>query len=112
MEPAKYNLTLYRQRDFCKDFTFVDEEGELVPIDSWTFKSQIRSTNCQEGTLLAEFTIDIDIINSTITLNLSDIETQQLEEGTYFWDLLAEINGCDVNLIQGKVKVLCTVTEK
>jgi hypothetical protein len=112
MNPEKYNLTLYIQRDFCKDFTFVDEEGNLIPIDSWVFKSQIRSTKCQDGTLLAEFTIDIDPTTSTITLNLSDSETQLLEEGTYFWDLLVEMNGCDVNLLEGKVKVLCTVTEK
>jgi len=111
MTPAKHNLTIYKQRDFCKDFTFVDDNEELIPIDNWTFKSQIRSTNCVEGDLLAEFTIDIDLLTSTITLNLTDAQTSLIPEEPAYWDLLVNSNNCDVSLIAGKVKVLCTVTE-
>ena len=111
MVPAKYNLTVYRNRDFCKDFTFVDENGDLYPIDNWTFKAQIRDTNCQDGTLLAEFNILVDRDQSKITLELTDIETNLIPEGTAYWDLLVNMNSCDTNIMEGKVKVLCTVTE-
>ena len=111
MTPARHNLTVYRYRDFCKDFTFLDGEKNLIPIDTWSFKSQIRDTNCIDGTLLAEFTIDRDNENSTITLSLSDTQTALIPEDDAYWDLLVHINECDESLICGKVKILCCVTE-
>jgi len=111
MTPAKYNLTIYKNRDFCKDFTFVDEDGKLIPIDNWVFKSQIRDTDCTDGTLLAEFTITVDPPTSTITMELTDLQTSKLPDAPAYWDLLVHMDKCDVSLIMGKVKVLCTVTE-
>ena len=111
MTPAKENLTIYKNRDFCKDFTFTDVNGELVPIDTWTFKAQIRDKDCTDGLLLAEFTIKVDPPNSTITLELTDTQTGKIPEGKAYWDLLVNMDNCDVSVMIGKVKVLCTVTE-
>ena len=111
MKPAKENLTIRRDREFAKDYTFKDAAGALVDISTWSFASQIRSTDCQEGTLLATFAIAIDTATSTIQLTLTNTETLALPAGTAYWDLLVTIGTDDQSYIEGKVKVKCSVTE-
>ena len=111
MTPTKYNLTIYRGRDYSIEFIFIDDDGVLIPIDNWNFKSEIREEECQESALLASFTIIKDTTNSKILLILTDPETLSLPEGTAYWDLLVSIGNIDESYICGKVKILCCVTE-
>jgi len=111
MEPATYNLVIYRGRDYSKDFIFTKEDGSLEDITDWEFKSEIREDNCPESALLATFTIIKDPVNARITLTLTDSESMLLVEGKAYWDLLVTINSVDESYICGKVKVKCCPTE-
>jgi len=111
MIPTKYNLTIYRGRDYSIEFEFKDTEGNNIPIDNWNFKSQIRKEDCPESELLAEFTIAKDTSNSRVTLTLTDSETLAINEDKGYWDLLVSINNIDESYLCGKVKILCCPTE-
>jgi len=111
MEPTSYNITIYRGRDFIKDFIFYTEEESLEDITNWDFKSEIREDNCPESELLATFTIIKDPVNARIQLQLTDSETVLIPEGKAFWDLLVTIGNIDDSYICGKVKVKCCPTE-
>ena len=111
MTPTKYNLTIYRGRDYSIEFEFKNKDGTLIPIDTWSFKSEVRDEECQESSLLASFDIAVDTLNSKVTLSLSDSETLAIPEGKAFWDLLVTIGTIDESYICGKVKILCCVTE-
>jgi len=111
MVPSKHNLTIHRGRDYAIEFVFVNEDGVLIPIDNWNFKSEIREEECMESALLASFTILKDTVNSRVLLTLSDQETLAIPEGKAFWDLLVSIGNIDESYICGKVKILCCVTE-
>lgn len=111
MIPAKRNLTIRRGRDYIKDFVFQNADGELIDITTWSFVSEVRGTDCQSGTLLATFTIVVDVPTAMITLSLTDIETLAIPEGDAFWDLLVSIGDNDQSYMSGKIKSICTVTE-
>jgi len=112
MTPAKHNLSIYRGRDYSVEFEFRDNEGILIPIDTWSFKSEIKDGECIESNLLATFTIAVDIPNSRVILSLTDTETLVIPENSpAFWDLLVTIGTIDESYISGKVKILCVPTE-
>ena len=111
MIPTKYNITVFRGRDFLEDFIFYDDEENLLPIDTWVFKSEIREEECPESNLLASFTINVFPDESRISLNLTDQETLLLQEGTAYWDLLVTRGSMNESFLCGKVKIKCCVTE-
>ena len=111
MKPAKLNLVIIRGRDFRKDFIFADDEDNLIPIDTWAFKSQIREEDCPESSLMADFTIDVFPAESRIQLKLTDQETLTMNVGKGFWDLLITIGDLDESYACGKVKIECCPTE-
>ena len=111
MTPTKYNLTVYRGRDYAITFEFREKDGSIIPIDTWQFKSEMREEECPESALLATFLIETDIPNATVTLRLTDQETLAIPEGKAFWDLLVTIGDIDESYICGKVKINCCVTE-
>jgi len=111
MDPARLQLKIYRGRDYFKDLIFQDGDGALLDISGYVFKAEIRSTNCQAGTLLTTFTIAVDTETSTITLSLTNTQTLLIQEGVAYWDLLVVIGDDDQSYVKGKVKSIGTITE-
>lgn len=111
MTPAKVNLTIYRGRDYAKDFSFTDSDGSASDIGNWDFKAEIRSKKSQFGILFTSFTIVKDISTATISMSLTDTETLKIPEGVAYWDLLVSINGIDETYLTGKIKSIATVTK-
>jgi hypothetical protein len=109
MEPATYNLTVYRDRDFSQTF-YLKNLGEVMDLTGYSGKAEIRE-NQDAATLLAAFQVTIDPLIGSITLSLTDTQTILLPGGATFWDLvLTDPHGLRQNYIEGQVNVVGTVT--
>jgi len=110
MNPADYNLTIYRDRDFSKPFVFKDGDGVVINLTGYTAKAQVRPTK-DSTTLTVEFTVVQVDVEGKVTLSLTDAQTLALAEGHYWWDLeLTNPSGLRQNYVEGAVYIKKTVT--
>jgi hypothetical protein len=109
MEPAVYDLTIYRDRDFSKTFYF-KTLGEAMDLTGYTGKAEIRE-NKDAAALIVAFQVTIDPLIGSIGISLTDTQTMLLPDGITAWDLvLTDPHGVRQNYIEGQVRVVGTVT--
>lgn len=99
MKPAKYDIDLYRNRDYSQIFEFDYDISEI------TFNSSLK---------LSEDVIDFTttkIDDYKLQLSLTSAEINSLENKTYRWDLKQTTNGFSTQLIFGNINIISTVTE-
>jgi hypothetical protein len=109
MEPAVYDLTIYRDRDFSQTF-YLKTLGDPMDLTNYTGKAEIRE-NKDVADLIVAFQVTIDPLIGSIVLTLTDTQTILLPDGITAWDLvLTDPHGARQNYIEGQVKVVGTVT--
>ena len=79
MEPANYDLTIYRDRDFSKTFYF-KTLGEAMDLTGYTGKAEIRE-NKDAAALIVAFQVTIDPLIGSICISLTDTQTMLLPDG-------------------------------
>lgn len=107
--PDTYPLTIIKGRDF--EITF---EFEGLNTTSYTVTSEIRELESQSSTLIETFTVvNTPGANSTITLSLSESETEAITQDAGFYDILmTDVSNNDYTYIRGPIQFIGSVTEK
>ena len=111
MEPATYDLTIYRDRDFSQTF-YLKNLGVAMDLTGYTGKAEIRE-NKDAVDLAVAFQVTIDPLIGSVVISLTDTQTILLPIGDMAWDLvLTDPQGARQNYLEGQVKILGTVTRE
>ena len=87
MTPGAYNITIYRGIDFNREIIWTGASGVAVPITGWTAQCDVRVSPNQE--VAFSFTTDIPTgTDGKTTLALTKAQTDVLNVGTYYYDLV------------------------
>jgi hypothetical protein len=106
---SRANVYIDQSSDFRIVIELDDEDGDNLPIASYTFYSTIRKM--YSSTKVADFTIEKDTVNATITLILSDEVTGSMKPGKYQYDvLMKKTSGEMVKVVEGLAFVIETIT--
>jgi hypothetical protein len=104
--PAIYNLTgnkaIRKGRWYGWQF--------VLPwaVSGNTYAAKIKDA---DGTLIATFLIETDIVNNKVTINLTGAVTALLAAGMYRWDLKQTDSLANpINIIEGQIEVKAAVT--
>ena len=120
--PVKQDITVYKDRDFYKEFIIKDSTGALLDISDWVASSQIRTTY-ESNTVIADMVITIDLLTSSIVIELDSATTLAISKENpitlgskstttnMVWDLVIDtIGGERFTLITGICNFTNTVT--
>ncbi|MFA5381957.1 MAG: hypothetical protein WC356_02240 [Candidatus Micrarchaeia archaeon] len=110
MKPAKYDLTIYRDRDFSQTF-YLKSQGTIMDLTDYTVRSEMRP-GVDSDTLILAFTTAINIPSGSVTISLTDVQTLALDCNTAYFDLVLTKGTLRQSYIQGAVKVVGTVTRE
>ena len=112
---GKYNFTIEQGTTFAFSVSWKDDTDALIDLTGYTARMQLRYGS-NTGTVAIELTtenlgIDIDVLSSTITINITAVETSELEIKPCVYDL-EMVKGENVTrLLEGKVKISGEVTK-
>lgn len=110
MGPAKYDLTIYRDRDFSQPFYFKTPQKVIIDLTGYSAAAQMRSAK-DAADLIVNFDVQIVPASGQITISLLHSQTITIMSSMAFWDLvLTDPHGSRQNYIEGSVEVLGTVT--
>ena len=92
VQPGIYNFTVQRAADHELVLIFKDSNGDAINLTSWTVASQVW--NEARSTKYADFTVAYtDRTNGTVTLSLSDEDTDDFPDELRYDVLLTNPNG-------------------
>ena len=80
---AAYDVRMTQGDTFSEQVLMEDSDGEAINLAGYSFASQLRRT--ADDSLVAQFSISVDVPNSTVTRVLNTGVTGNLE-GTYVHD--------------------------
>lgn len=80
---AIYDVRIVQGDTFIEPILLEDSDGDAIDLTGYSFASQLRRT--ADSSLVANFVIEIDEPNSTVTRSLNSSITSGLE-GTYVHD--------------------------
>ena len=108
MLPVKYDLQLYRGDYYQKEFRFydLDENNNKIPsnLNGVVAVAQVRDSTDFNAALIINFSVGI--IDNVITITTTPVQTQNIEAGSYVWDLQVG----DVTKLYGKIKIIGDVS--
>ena len=107
--PDTLPITIIKGRDFEMEFIF-----EGLNLSGYTVSSQLRTSESQQATLLADFTVVVTPgTNSTVQISLDDTTTGALIQSSGWYDLLiTDPSDKDETYVRGPVSLIGSVTEK
>jgi hypothetical protein len=107
--PASFNLPdIVIGDDYVHQFEFQDENCDPLPQEG-DFAAQIR----KGGVLIADFTAEIDPINTHIvTISIPNSVTSTLVPTKLaLWDLENDVAGIITTIVGGRVTIVAGITE-
>lgn len=108
--PYTWDLTVYVGTDFTDAIQFT-LNGSAISLTGYTAYDQIRSTQAQDGTLIAEFTCTVTAETGTVTLTLTDTITKDITATSGYHTLvLRDADGIDLPYAMGGVTFVNTST--
>jgi len=113
--PTEIDLVVYKGNDYTKTFEIESSAGVALDLTNYTVKSQIRTRQRRNSTLIVEFTATVDspATDGEVTISLTDTQTGSISRSTGHWDLLlTDAAGFDEIYVYGKVTFKGTVTVK
>lgn len=99
-----YNIIVEQQRTATIKMIF-----QNLDISSLVFKAQIRERTKAES-LVADFHIDKDTSDNSITLTLSKSVTEAIPCGKYAWDLVGSYGENSRTYVKGNVEIQNSIT--
>lgn len=85
MLPEKTRLQIYRGDAWQLKTSFFDDAGEAIDFTGATILAQCRESTTLDSGLLFEFRTAID--PDGVVISLLPEDTQEIEQGTYVFDL-------------------------
>ena len=114
--PLKYNLELYKDRDYEKSF-LIQQNSLPLNLTGYAGKAEVRLTKADTGTPLATFTVAISAPETgrvVISLTKTQVNAITIPAGKQaFWDLMLTTPAPDSksrNYVEGSVYIKDTVT--
>lgn len=105
---ASYDVLMTQGDTFVEELLFEGATGDLIDLIGYQFSSQIRRT--PEGDVAAQFSIDINLDDSTVTRTLAPEVTSDLS-GVYAHDFQwTDPQGRVRTLLSGQFEVEAEVT--
>ena len=113
--PGNYQFTIYQGATFQELLTLRDSSDALVDLTGKSAKLQIKKTYNSDTALVTISSTTSGIylggVLGTVQLTISATSTASLVAGEYFYDLIL-INGSVVDrILEGKIKVVPSITE-
>lgn len=106
---SRANVYIDQGTDFRISIELSDEQGAALSMANYDFYSTIRKM--YNTNKIADFIIEKDAPNSTITLTLPDNITQSMKPGKYQYDvLMRKTTGEMVKVVEGIAIVLESTT--
>ena len=106
---SRANVYIDQGTDFRISIELSDEQGAALSMTNYDFYSTIRKM--YNTNKIADFIIEKDAPNSTITLTLPDNITQSMKPGKYQYDvLMRKTTGEMVKVVEGIAIVLESTT--
>jgi hypothetical protein len=112
VEPAKFDLELYRGAGFSKSFTYT-ADGAAVNLTGYTITASIKTTADDTVDPAVSFTVTVSSPSTgVIVLSLTGTQTATLSAARCVWDLkLVPSGGQPDVLLYGDLRVRARVTE-
>lgn len=105
---SQLNIYIDRGTDFRLTVELFDEDDLDLPIDNYTFYSEVKKLYSSKPS--AEF--EIEKANNDITLVLDNDVTSQLKPGKYSYDVLMKKPTGEISkIVNGLAFVISTITE-
>jgi hypothetical protein len=112
IEPFIFNPVIRRKRTFEETFEFTDLNDVPLDLTGYVFCAQARKEQRVGSDLVFEFNLDLtNAATGLVRIYLDEVETDDIEESTCYWDLLAEIGSTRENWVEGKVEVRGSVSD-
>lgn len=104
VQPGIYNFNVQRAAHHELVLIFKDSNGDAINLTSWTVASQVW--NEARSTKYADFTVAYtDRTNGTVTLSLSDEDTDDFPDELRYDVLLTNPNGLKAYYLEGVIFV-------
>lgn len=105
------NIYIDQGTDFRVDLNLFDGDDDPLAITVLDFFADIRKVY-STGSPLVSFTVEKDVDNATITLVLTDTQTQSLKPGKYQYDVLMRKQSGEMSkILEGIAFIVDTITE-
>ncbi len=112
-EASVIPIAINQNATFRTEFMLIDSSSASMDITDWTFTGSIATAQ-QPLTPITQFTASADYISSSVTILLSPVQTNQLNQTLYVYDVIATNTGSlpseVYRIVQGKAKVNLGVT--
>jgi len=105
------NLYIDQGTDYRIELNLFDGDDDPLAISVLDFFADIRKVYSTSSPI-ASFTVEKDTVNSTITLVLTDTQTQTLKPGKYQYDVLMRKQSGEMSkILEGLAFIVDTITE-
>ena len=82
-DPGTYNITLYRRNDWSKEITLTDSTGSAVNLTGYSAASEFWNIDRTKKWIDVTTTIS-DAANGKVTMSLTDSQTAELPDTSYY----------------------------
>ena len=107
---SRANVYIDQGTDFRITLGMTDDDGLALPVDSYDFFGSIRKI--YSTTKIADFIIEKDQPNSSITLVLTDSVTDALKPGKFQYDVLMRKTSGEISkVVEGLAIIVPTISE-
>jgi hypothetical protein len=104
VSPGIYNISLQRRADYYVTLQFKDPTGAAINLTGWTVAAQVWNKN--RTTKYADFAVDYtDRTAGTVSISLTDTQTQALPDEVYYDVLLTSTTGIKEYYLEGVIYV-------
>ena len=104
VQPGIYNIALQRRADHSITLQFKDSNDDAINLTGWSVAAQTWNKN--RTTKYADFAIDYtNRIAGTVTISLTDTQTEALPDEVYYDVLLTNPSGLKEYYLEGIVYV-------
>ena len=105
------NIYIDQGTDFRVDLNLFDGDDDPLAISVLDFFADIKKIYTT-GSPLTSFTIEKDLATATLTLVLTDVQTQSLKPGKYQYDVLMRKQSGEMSkILEGLAFIVDTITE-
>lgn len=109
MSVAAVNITIEQGEDFSHTFNIIKPDENPAQLDGYNAIATMRK---YPGSATGyEFTVTLDIINSTVKIELPNTTTSSLKYGRYYYDVfLVSTTGTRIKVSDGNAIVNSSAT--
>lgn len=111
LKPKRYDIEIYQGDTFGFALQFKDSTNALINVTGWSALAQIKNSDGTPAPTAA-FTTVIGTTDGKITIKLTDVQSGDLPEGEYKYDVqVTDSAGNKRTYIGGRITVVEDISE-